>query len=345
MHRFLVWCNRSPKKTLCGVKAFLKQYGKWFLLLFGVVAIAMLVRSVGIDAMARIIKAALPFLPILFLLEGLWISMDVFALRALMGSSQVRMIPKSTWIRASFLAYGIMILFPAGRAGAEVARASLFAKHIGGFTASAHAVRLQACTLFANTFISIPCALVVSLKMTEWNAAPQTTALFWSVVGNAVVTGVLGYAVYLLCIGKKGFLVRLAEKTTPKAIQLTEQFKTRVSFVVPVLLTCLGRMIQTVQYGVFVLAVGGAFGVVPSFMAEAIHLVGAGLGDLVPNQAGITEGAYRIFASSLGFEQAPAKALGIALLARLVQSSLALFALMTSLKGKDSMMQHMRMEE
>jgi hypothetical protein len=81
----------------------------------------------------------------------------------------------------------------------------------------------------------------------------------------------------------------------------------------------LGRLFQTVQYGVILVAVGGSLGVLSALISQAIHLVGAGLGDLVPNQAGITEGAYWVFADALGLSSDPAAAVGIALVARFCQ--------------------------
>jgi hypothetical protein len=44
---------------------------------------------------------------------------------------------------------------------------------------------------------------------------------------------------------------------------------------------------------------------------------------MVPNQVGITEGAYTLFAPALGLEGDIARAIGIALIARICQFSLA----------------------
>ena len=95
----------------------------------------------------------------------------------------------------------------------------------------------------------------------------------------------------------------------------------------PIGFSVAGRVIQTLQYGVILVAVGGILTPTSALVTEGIHLVGAGLGDMVPNQVGITEGAYRVFASALGLEDAPARAISIALVARLCQSSLAAAAL------------------
>ncbi|HLK36914.1 MAG TPA: hypothetical protein VKU41_09215, partial [Polyangiaceae bacterium] len=48
-------------------------------------------------------------------------------------------------------------------------------------------------------------------------------------------------------------------------------------------------------------------------------LVGATAGDVLPNQVGVVDGAYRAFAGALGLSAAPARALSIALVARTAQ--------------------------
>ena len=62
------------------------------------------------------------------------------------------------------------------------------------------------------------------------------------------------------------------------------------------------------------------------------HLVGAAAGDLVPNQMGITEGAYRLFTQAL--DLGAARALSIALIVRIVQLTLtgACFAIAAGLQ-------------
>jgi hypothetical protein len=78
-----------------------------------------------------------------------------------------------------------------------------------------------------------------------------------------------------------------------------------------------------VQYGVLVAAVGGVASVRNAFIAHGIHLVGATAGDVLPNQLGAVDAAYRGFASAIGFADAPARALSIAFLAHAVQLTCA----------------------
>jgi hypothetical protein len=68
-------------------------------------------------------------------------------------------------------------------------------------------------------------------------------------------------------------------------------------------------------------AIGGAFTPRGALVSQGIHLVGAAAGDFVPSQAGVLEGAYRLFGGVLGVEAAAA--VSIALLVRLSQFVLA----------------------
>ncbi|HEX3345477.1 MAG TPA: hypothetical protein VHS09_12925, partial [Polyangiaceae bacterium] len=89
------------------------------------------------------------------------------------------------------------------------------------------------------------------------------------------------------------------------------------------LVCSLGRAAQTVQYGVILHAVGGVLTVRNAFVTHGIHLVGATLGDMLPNQLGVTDGFFRAFAGDLGFADEPARALSIAFVVRIAQLTLA----------------------
>src|SRR5207244_7994345 len=89
----------------------------------------------------------------------------------------------------------------------------------------------------------------------------------------------------------------------------------------------LGRLAQVAQCAVLLRAVGGAGTISGGFIGEGIHLVGAGIGDLVPGQLGTNEGAYSAFAGALGLADAPASAVSLALLPRIAQLALTAFAL------------------
>lgn len=306
----------SPSKE-SGAWAWAKRVGRPLLFLLGAGAIVLLVRDAGPDQVLATLLGAGVWLPVILLLEAAWMAMDVVALRLLYGEPAQR-VPMVAWLRSAMMAYGIMVLLPGGRAGGEVARAAVLAPHVGGAQAAAVATRLQAATLLANTLISIPCFVAV------WLGSPGDV-LAWMVLGNAAVTGVLGGAIILAT--KKatvgGWLGKRIAALASHGSKFDEALRGGTPWWPAVAATTFGRALQALQYGLMLVAVGGSLTVVSSLVSQAIHLVGAGLGDFVPNQVGITEGAYRLFAPALGLEHDPARAIGIALIARACQFLLA----------------------
>lgn len=296
---------------------WVKRLGRPLLFLVGIGAIVLLVRDAGPAAVLDTLLSAGVWLPVILALEVGWMTMDVVALRSLLGTPAAK-VPMAAWVRSAMLAYGIMILLPGGRAGGEVARAHTLAPFVGGPRSAAVGTRLQSVTLLANTIISIPCFAAV------WWGSPGEV-LAWMVLGNAVATGVVGGGIMLATrranvgqwLGKR---IRALASHGPS---YDEALREPTPYLPAIGATASGRVLQCLQYGVLLAAVGGSFGVVSSLVSQAIHLVGAGLGDFIPNAAGITETAYRVFAPALGLEHEPARAISIAILARICQYVIA----------------------
>lgn len=299
--------------------------GRWALLVLGVIAVVLLIRDAGWPSVRRTLVRTSPFLPLILFLEVAWVSCDTFALRGLYGSAREKVRLRS-WIQSALWAYSIMILLPAGRAGGEVARASILSRSAGG-RAIAHSTQLQAAVLLGNTVISLPCWLAVALSSGWFH--PLALLL----IVNGVATALAGIAILL--VAKHSRLgERLARRF--RALQVIGHEADQILAPGPTLplgaigWATFGRAIQTFQYGVILWAVGGTLGLHASLVTQGIHLVGAGLGDFVPNAVGITEGAYRLFAGVLGLAGEPARAIAIALVARLCQFGLAGTALVVS---------------
>lgn len=291
-------------------------------LLIGVVVIGALVRDVGPGRVLAILAAAGVFLPLVMLFEAIWMATDSLALRSLLASLGVRA-PARLLAEATALGYATMIVLPAGRAGTEVVRAGLLAPVAGGARVAACAAYTQASALLANALVSIPCALAIGAHV------GMTHELTLLCLGNGLVTAALG-GVMLLTLRGADLGRRLGRWLSTQAKRGAD-FDAAVASLprVPtkaVAWCFVGRLGQVVQYGLLVVAVGGALRASSGLIALGIHLVGAALGDFVPNQAGVHEGAYRLFAGTLGFADDPAKAVSIALLVRLAQVSLAALA-------------------
>ena len=299
--------------------AWLKTLARVLLFVFGLSAVVYVVNEAGPQNVWNTLVAAGVFVPLIIALEALFMSMDVMSLRALIGAP-AKNVPALVWLRSGFTAYAIMILLPGGRAAGEVARAAQLGPYLGGGAkAAAYATRLQAVTLLGNTAISIPCAIACFI------AAGASEALPWFVLGNGIGTGILGGLVVVAA--RKSSLGAWMGKRFPsfgqQGASFDEALRQQTPWGAPIFISFLGRAIQAVQYGILLLAVGGSLTFLSALVSQGIHLVGAGLGDLIPNQVGITEGAYRVFAPALGLADDAASAIGIALLARFCQFVLA----------------------
>lgn len=296
----------------------IKAAGRWVLFVIGVSAVVGLVYDAGPDAVWAALVGAGIFLPLVMLGEVGFAAMDVVALRLMYGE-RARHVPLRVWLRSAMMAYGIMVLLPAGRAGGEVMRAASLTPYLGGPRAAAGATLLQGVTLWGNTLVSIPCYIAVSM------ASNPTSGLALFVLGNGVVTGVIGTVLLFGARFSKlgGWLGRRIKALASHGEDFDESLKEmHGSPALPVGAALLGRLSQSFQYGIILLAVGGTVTIGSAFVAQSIHIVGAGLGDMVPNAAGITEGAYRVFLTYLdGLTEA--QAIVIALVHRICQFFLA----------------------
>jgi hypothetical protein len=285
----------------------------------GLTLVAVLVRGAGAGRVLAVLCQAAPRLPVLFGLELVQIASDAVALRWLLRRAP--RVPGLTWLRSSAAAYAMMILFPAGRASGEVARAALLATSVGTAWAATAGAQLQASYLFANGVLSATGCVAIA----SWAGARSPLVVFLAV--NALLMGALSAGVLAVLRGERAgrWIERLRVRfaRSAHASQPLEPGARRAIPWLAAAVCCSSRAAQVVQYGVLVTAVGGASGARNAFIAHGIHLVGSTLGDVVPNQLGAVDGAYRAFAAALGFASEPARALSIAFLAHAVQLSAA----------------------
>ncbi|MGH7296778.1 MAG: lysylphosphatidylglycerol synthase transmembrane domain-containing protein, partial [Polyangiaceae bacterium] len=288
--------------------------------LVGLAIVAYLVRDAGPDRVAAVLWQAGSWLPLILALEVLQLATDFYALRAILGDRRAQ-IPPSTWLRAMSVAYAMMTLLPAGRAAGEITRATLFSRTIGPPRAATTSTLLQAAYLAANGLLSLVACLVVASRF-GWRT-PLALLLAGNVLFQAAIASGLLAILRDARVGR--WLDRVRRRFVPGAAEsapLDPEERKQVPWRAA-LVCSLGRAAQVVQYGVILHAVGGLLTVPNAFVAHGIHLVGATLGDLMPNQLGVTDGAYRAFAGDLGFAAEPARALSIAFVARIAQVTLA----------------------
>ena len=286
----------------------------------GLALVAYLVRDSGPDRVAAVLWQAGRWLPIIFALEVFQVGTDFLALRSILGA-RWRRIPRTTWLRSSAIAYAMMTLLPAGRAAGEVTRATLFSKYVGTPRAATTSTLLQAAYLSANGVLSLVACMVVASRFGF--RAPLALLLAGNVVSQAFIAGSLLTILRAARIGR--WLDRMRLRFVPGAkesLPLDPEERRRIPWRAA-LVCCVGRAAQVAQYGVILHAVGGVLTVRNAFVTHGIHLVGATLGDMLPNQLGVTDGFFRAFAGDLGFADEPARALSIAFVVRIAQLTLA----------------------
>jgi len=296
--------------------AAFQRGGKVLLFGGGLAFAGWLIFSAGAESVARTIAAAGGWLPLVILLEMGIVVTDFFGARALLGASAAS-ISTGTWARAIGLAYASSIILPAGRAAGEAVRAATLAPTVGLSTATGACSRLQACVLVGNAALSLIAGAVVwSLHVSPVLAA--------ALLGNSALCALLTVALLWVVRGDRlARWLRSRFERLAAAYSAAPAATDRSAMVTASLLCCLGRAIQTIQYAVVLHAVGGLASPATALTAQGVHIVGATVGDFVPNQMGATEGMYRLFAPALGLAAAPARALSIALVMRLSQLALS----------------------
>lgn len=277
----------------------------------GLGLILLIVNGIGWQAVAASVAGAAVLFPLVAALEMVQLACTMSALRSLYRPARA---PFWQLVRAGLIGYAVMGLAPAGRAVAEVARASMLSRFVGVGRATAAATRIQGAALLGNALITVPAIAAAFLSRSQ---APWWLPL--AIAGNFVLVTSLGLSV--LAATRAGVGAWLGRKM-PKAQKFGEGLDEALSGepwlpVGAVAWETAGRVFQVVQCGVLLACVGGVPSVSNSLVSEGTLLVGGAIGDLVPAQLGATEGYYGLSASALGITAA--NAVAIALLAHLAQ--------------------------
>jgi hypothetical protein len=289
------------------------------LLVGGTLLLGWLIHDVGAARVLATALAAAPWMPLVIAFDLGFFACEAMAHRAVLGPARAS-IPWSRFVRSSFLYFCVLAIAPLGRAGAEIARAASFAPHVGGGRATAAGVNVQAGVLLANLAISIPCAVAVAATVGVQHP------LAWLLMINGAATGVLAGITLLVIrrsrigrwVGARFPRLARAGADLDEAVVAPRRDLARSTF-----WCCAARVVQIGQYAALLAAIDASVSVRGTLVALGVHLVGAGFGDLVPNQVGVLEGAYRIFADAVGLAHDPARAISIALLARVSQLLIA----------------------
>ncbi|MFO0684546.1 MAG: lysylphosphatidylglycerol synthase domain-containing protein [Sandaracinus sp.] len=294
---------------------------RWLSLLalaLGVAGVAYLVHETGPERVWQTIVLGAWTLPLVMLGDAGYFACEALAHRSVLGSGAAA-IPGRVFVRSTALVYVVGALLPLGRAGAEVARAATFAPYVGAGRSTAAGTNVQVAAFVGNTFISSVCLVACLVAL----GAHWLTGLL---AVNGSVTFVLAVVAWALLRHD-----RLGSAIAKRWPGLAARFEglgeglraSRGELLRAIGFACLARVVQVGMYAALLVAVGITPSLLGALLALAVHLVGAGFGDLVPNQVGVLEGAYRVFADALSLGDDPARAVSIALFARVSQIGIA----------------------
>lgn len=287
------------------------RLGRALAALVGVGIVALLIRQSGPEEVLQAITRAPLLFPLVAVLEILMCACEVTAAFVLYGKDRAK-VPAGVILRSTLFCYAVMSVLPFGRAVAEMTRAAMLAKYVGGARAAAVGTQVQGMTLLGNALISVPTAIAVALVAGK-------TLLLAGISLNVVVTTAAGAGLLMATrksdLGQKvGKYFRGGEKWGP---EVDQHLQGELKVAVPVALMTLGRVLQVTQRGVLLAAVGSQTGVLRAFTAQAVALVSSMVGDIIPGQIGVTEMGYRLGAQVLQLE--PSQGVAIGLLGHLAQ--------------------------
>ncbi len=287
----------------------------WFrvaLALGGLLVLVIIVRSVGVDAIIASLRPALVWLPLICLLELARMACDTLSSALAFGPLASR-IPRLTLLRAHVIGQSLSALAPAPRVVNESIKVGLLTPYVGAAAATSVGFVNQAATLIAGGLFSVPCGLAMY-------ALGGQSLWLYAAAAHAVTLVTSG--VVLRAITRADALGRFIERKLPRFASRVAAFRdqnAQVGFFAlgPSAALFLGRVFQTVQYGVAAHAVGihvGAFG---ALAAEGVNLIATAVGVIVPGGLGTTDGAFTLAAGLLA--TTVARATSLALLIRCMQ--------------------------
>ena len=230
----------------------------------------------------------------ILLLEVGRVACEVLTTRSLLGSAGANL-PFARLMRGQLLGQACDVLMPLGRTSAETAKAVLYSGYVGTPVASAVATTMQLAVLAAN------CSWVIASYLPSCSLGVTTTVRA-GLVTYAIATLSLVLAIVLFAAAPsvrrlsarlpvlRASLERLAQLllSTPRALCLA------------VLSQLLGRLLQASQLALIAATLGAQITPAHVWTLEAVYMVGAALGELVPAQLGTADAALVVAAPALG---------------------------------------------
>jgi hypothetical protein len=270
-----------------------------------------LVTRVGAEALAEGAAVVLPWLPVLLVLELGRTFAELLSTMIVLGEER-KLVSIRRLVLSQFVSSVLNTVMPAGRASGEGVKAALLAPSLGLGRALAVGAAGQAIALLANAAFAIAGAL---FGLSLANRPVVLTAL--AIYAFVTTSG----AVFMVVAARTGSAGRWIVRW-PRVQASLQHFDKIVRRGPSVLLAAvsaqaLARLLQALQLALLLGLCGGIVSLASVAFAQALQLVGAAAGDLVPAQVGATDGAFVLAARGLGLS--PTKALVVSLSLHAVQ--------------------------
>lgn len=280
--------------------------------LAGVAAVVLLVRQVGLRELGALLFRALPWMPLLLILEGGRIVAETYGTRATFGADADRLDVMS-WFRMHLVANAALVVLPAGRAICEGIKIASLSRAYGAPRAAGYITVQHSMNMLALTVISVPCAIASY-------AIVGASLITFAIVAHLALCLVGAFALQIAA--RRAVVPRMAAKWfvhSPGAVTTFRDTVRSLPWIAPRTLAgkVFNRALQVVQFGIVLHAIGTDTSSARALLADGVNLVGSALGEFMPAQVGAIDGSFALAAKALVITVAMAMAL--ANLARIVQ--------------------------
>ncbi|MCA9625842.1 MAG: hypothetical protein KC731_42760, partial [Myxococcales bacterium] len=188
-----------------------------------------------------------------------------------------------------------------------VLKAAVLASEVGRVRAASTAVLLSALPLLAHAVVSVPCVIAA---YAVWGPTGLTGAIALQ-LGTAVALGG-----FLLVASRTRQVGRLAERLSVELGAETERVQADLRAMGRLGwrafgLQLVGRALLLLEIVLLAAAAGVPRGLVGGLLTAGVHFVGQAVGDVVPAQLGVVDGAWALAASALNASAAALAAAAI----------------------------------
>lgn len=273
--------------------------------LAGVAVLVAVASFAGVADIGKRLGAALAWLPLLLVLEGVRAPIEGVVTRRLLGSRAAR-VPLGLLARVQLVFYAVSVCSPGGRVLGEASKVALLGGRVGALAASAVATASQAASLVVDALV----VLIGAGAIYELTGFGELTVLALVFVAACVLL-----AGVVIAATRASRTPRALDRF-PKLAQFLERWRRaaraqRLFSGDVIALLFSARVAQVLLLGTALAAVGGGWSGLRAWALLAVVLAGSAMGEPIPAQLGATDAALVAAAPALGIDRAQAVTIGV----------------------------------